>query len=117
MGVLGVWWGILIFAAVLFLIGVFSTPMKAYADDRVRISEFERYRLAREIAEQQYIEAARVGASGARPKQELYYPEKGAAPAVSREEIEGVCGIAPSDECIHQYFNMRFEETSKGFRK
>ena len=112
----GIWWGVIAFVVILLVTSSCSSIQEAQADPV--ISEWERVRIAREIADQQLLDSAAARASGARPKHEvIYYQDAKSIPSVSREEIEAECGFAPADACIHRVFNRKFDETSRGFRK
>ncbi len=112
----GMWWGVIAFVVILFITASCTHIQEAQADPIM--SEWDRVRIAREIADQQLLDSATARASGARPKHEvIYYRDAKSAPSVSREEIEAECGFAPSDMCIRQVFNHKFEATSKGFRE
>lgn len=117
MFLLGVWYTLVVYIVVLFVIAVFM--QNAEADDRLpRMSEYDRYRLAREIAEQQFQESAVAGASARPPRHEvIQYIDRGAAPSVQYSEIIEACGASPTDACMHKFYNQRFDATSKGFRK
>lgn len=109
---LGACYALVFFVLLLAALGMFQATGSARAD---ALSEWERHRIAREIARQLRGPVNRERSRATAFGRGSEHPRR--PPAITRDEVVRACGAHPTQLCVHRFFNDRLSSTAEGFRE